>query len=302
MNYITELILPNTVTIMNDFTYEIPNEEGFMKALLVHLKVNGLGEIAELLKGSSCEISHNQQFAYPAGRYNSFWTTLTIRIPVNEFENAVNKITDDVQRKILGMANKIMLEKAGLDILTISIFPSLEVTPFEGSLIPDLQSASEIMSNSLSKEILPEDITEKGKEMADVYVYLYCVENTLRLFVEKVAKENYGNSYFLSLNLNSPINKKLKIRKNDEIKNQWLRMRGDSEIFYLDFDDLGSIIRSNWQIFKRFFPSQEWIVGKVTELSKCRNLVAHNSYIGKSERELIRVYFNSILRQISSTI
>lgn len=108
--------------------------------------------------------------------------------------------------------------------------------------------------------------------------------------------------YFSSLNTNKDINKKIKVRKRDEGKNQWLRIRGNSEIFYLDFDDIGHIIRNNWEIFKTYFPSQEWVVTKIIELSKCRNLVAHNSYIGKSERDLIRVYFNAILRQISSTV
>jgi hypothetical protein len=122
------------------------------------------------------------------------------------------------------------------------------------------------------------------------------------LFLEKIAKENYGDNFFSSLNTNKDVKEKYEVRKKDERKNQWLRIRGNSEIFYLDFDDIGYIIRNNWEIFKTYFPSQQWIVPKIDELSKCRNLVAHNSYIGKDERDLIRVYFNAILRQISSTV
>lgn len=149
-------------------------------------------------------------------------------------------------------------------------------------------------------EILSDEIKQKGKEMADVYIYLYCIENALRLFIEKIAKDKYGNSYFTNLRTDTDIVREIRNKKIDEEKNQWLRIRGDSELFYLDFNDLGSIIRNNWELFKVYFPSQEWICTKITELSKCRNLVAHNSYFGKDERDLIRVYFTTILKQINS--
>jgi hypothetical protein len=287
---------------MSDFTYETPNEEGFMKALLAKLKVEGFEEIAETLKGSKCEIVHNQQFAYPSGRWNAFRAEIIIRIPVSEYELAVKKVTGEIRNKIISIADDLMPKEAGLDVLSMSLSPCIEVTPVEESLLSDLQRVTETLSEGLTKEIFPKDIEEKGKEMADVYVYLYCIENALRLFLEKIAKENYGDDYFSNLNTSNDVNKKLNVRKRDEEKNQWLRIRGDSEIFYLDFDDIGYLIKNNWEIFKKYFPSQEWIVTKIIELSKCRNLVAHNSYIGKDERDLIRVYFNTILKQISSTI
>lgn len=273
-----------------------------MQALIVQLKVEGFKDIARILKGSSCEIVNTQQFAYPQGRWDAFWARIILRIPVNNYELAFKKITEEIKTKIRSVANNLMPKEAGLDVLSIDLSPSIEVTPLEESSILELQKASEILSEGLNEEIFPEDIKKRGKEMADVYIYLYCVENALRLFLEKISKENYGDDYFPSLNTNRDIDKNLAIRKRDEDKNQWLRIRGNSEIFYLDFDEIGFIIRNNWEIFKKYFPSQEWISTKITELSKCRNLVAHNSYIGKEERDLIRVYFNAILRQINSTL
>jgi hypothetical protein len=34
-------------------------------------------------------------------------------------------------------------------------------------------------------------------------------------------------------------------------------------------------------------------------MAECRNLIAHNSYIRKTERDLIKSYYNSIIMQIS---
>lgn len=86
-------------------------------------------------------------------------------------------------------------------------------------------------------------------------------------------------------------------RENAESK-KWLSIRGN-ELFYLDFKDLGNLIDSNWNIFKDYFPSRDFIIPKLNEMADCRNLIAHNSYIGDTERSLIKTYYNVILKQIS---
>ena len=284
---------------MTEFTYETPDREGFLRALLVQLKVEGMTDIADILRGSKCEIVHHQQFSRK--RWNAYSTEIIFHVPVDKYELAIKEITDEIREGIVGTADNLMPKEAGLDVMSVGLVPSIGPTPLEESLISDLERSTEILSQELIEEILPEDVKEKGQDMADAYVYLYCVENALRLFVDKIARENYGADHFPNLITNREIDHKLRVRRRDEQRNQWLRIRGDSEIFYLDFDDLGSIIRNNWDIFRSYFPSQEWIVTKIEELSKCRNLVAHNSYIGQEERDLIRVYFNSILRQIGSS-
>ena len=138
--------------------------------------------------------------------------------------------------------------------------------------------------------------------MAEVYLYLYCVENSLRLFIEKIAMKKLGKDYFGKLEINKSIREGVVRRKEEEVKNSWLRIRGDSEIFYLDFDDLGSIIQNNWDLFSEYFPEQSWIVTKIKELTSCRNLVAHNSYVQSHEKDVIRVNYVSILRQLDSVM
>lgn len=287
---------------MGEFTYKLPDEGAFFKALLIKLKAEGLIDIKEILSDSRCELAGTQSFAYPrGGRYNAFIAQIIFYIPLYRYELAEEKITDEIKSKIVEIADSLISPKAGYDILSVKLTPSLETTS-EQSLSSDLQRVTETLPVELTRIILPDDIKEKGKEMIDAYFYLYCVENALRLFVEKVAKSKYGDSYFSCLNANTDIQKKIKQRQRDEEKNLWLSVRrGNSEIFYLDFDDIGFIISNNWEIFKTYFPKLDWIVPKIDELSKCRNLVAHNSYIGNNERDTIRVYFNNILNQIRST-
>ena len=68
-----------------------------------------------------------------------------------------------------------------------------------------------------------------------------------------------------------------------------------------DFKDLGNLIDSNWELFKNYFPNRDFIIPKLNEMADCRNLIAHNSYIGDTERNLIKTYYNVILKQISET-
>lgn len=66
----------------------------------------------------------------------------------------------------------------------------------EEDLITDLENQSDRVSGKILSAILPNDIKEKGYYMAEVYTYLYAVENSLRLFIEEVCKKEYGGNYF----------------------------------------------------------------------------------------------------------
>jgi hypothetical protein len=190
----------------------------------------------------------------------------------------------------------------GLDVMNVKFAPRMITNGEEETLTEVLEQTIQSISNEVKKDIFPHDLFLLGKEMAEAYLYLYCVENTLRLFIEKIAKEEWGDAYFDKLNLNQDIKKLLKGRERNEAKNKWLRFRGDSKIFYLDFSDLSSVIRNNWDIFSNYFPDQNWICTKISELAEIRNLVAHNSYIGKKEKDLLKAYFTVILQQLNNTL
>ena len=116
--------------------------------------------------------------------------------------------------------------------------------------------------------------------------------------MSKVGTDSIGINYFDSIKISADIRRRVSGRKENEKKNKWKSVRGDSNVFYLDFADIGLIIVNNWNIFSRYFPDQSWISSKINELAECRNHIAHNSYIGSHERDVIRIHFTSILKQI----
>ncbi|OPY27258.1 MAG: hypothetical protein A4E27_00582 [Methanobacterium sp. PtaU1.Bin242] len=191
-----------------------------------------------------------------------------------------------------------MPAEVGFDVTYVEFSPVLAENTTQKSLIEDLEDTTSTLSEEIIKELLPLDVKQNGREMAEVYLYLYVVENSLRLFTEKIGLNKFGDNYFDKLNLNKDIKKKIQGRKEKENKNKWLSIRGDSELFYLDFEDLNFIIQNNWSIFKPYFPDQNWITTKIKELASCRHLVAHNSLIDDHGRNVIKTYYTSILRQL----
>ena len=139
---------------------------------------------------------------------------------------------------------------------------------------------------------LPDDIKDKGKEMSKAYLMLYCVENTIRIFIQDKAK-TMSSPLFLS----NSVKKKIVDRKNNEAQNKYLSIRGNSDLFYLDFKELGDVIVNNPTLLN-YFPNDLWVKVKIEELGNIRNLIAHNSFIGELETKIIAANYESILRQI----
>ena len=228
--------------------------------------------------------------------------TVYFYVPLDKYESVIAFFNDEMKKSLIEICDSIMPKKAGLDVKYVDFSPSLEEIQTEKSMIKELEKETlKDIPQELQIKIIPSDIIEKAKDMSQAYTFLNIVENTLRLYIDKKCKELLCDDYFIKLNVSGDMKINIERRKKDEERNQWLRIRGDSDIFYLDFDDLGNLIKNNWILFDSNFPSQEWITTKVVELSKCRNLVAHNSYIGKDELDVIRVNFTQLLKQLSST-
>lgn len=159
----------------------------------------------------------------------------------------------------------------------------------------DIQEISEKI-NYGKINLLPDDIKTKGVEMSEVYLYLYCIENSLRIFIEQIIQSEMIT-----------IPKKVKITidkmRISEQQNKYLPIRGNNDLFYCDFIQLGQIIISNWTVFKKYFPNEDehWVNVNINELYKIRCLVAHNSFVSQNERNALKVYYNNIISQIKLT-
>jgi len=146
---------------------------------------------------------------------------------------------------------------------------------------------------------LPSEFIDKGSEMSEIYYNLFVFENFLRLFIEQIAKDEFGTNFWKKLTINKKINEKIKERKDNEKNKKWMSIRGDSDLFYTDLLDLKTIISSNWSLFRHLFPKEQWLTSKLEELYDLRNKVAHNSYLGWNEQQTADTYITNIYSQLS---
>jgi len=149
---------------------------------------------------------------------------------------------------------------------------------------------------------IPADFFEMANGMTEIYYNLFLFENFLRVFIENVAKEKYGENYWKKLSINKNIKDKINKRKEDEKNKRWLSVRGDSFLFYTDLIELKTIFISNFSLFQKFFPKESWITSKLEDLYDLRNKVAHNSYLTETERQTVETYVNNIYAQLKVKI
>ncbi len=278
---------------MANFTYEAPNENNYLIVLIKYLKHHKENAVASILEGSKCKILNSSQFS--GRRWNNMQTEILFEVPFDKLE----LVTDEIKSKLINFCDEIMPKDVGFDVMSVDFKPRLDAEE-KLDVISDLDKTANAISSEILAKVLNSDLIQKGKSMSEVYLYLYCIENSLRIFIEKVLKDKYGDNYFDQIS--DGIKRTISERKINEQKNKWLSLRGSSDLFYLDFKELSSIIRSNWSLFEKYFPNQEWIASKIDDLSQVRNLIAHNSFVSEQERKLMKSYFEIILKQIDQNM
>lgn len=144
-----------------------------------------------------------------------------------------------------------------------------------------------------SIKLLTPDLVDKGRKMAEVYLYLYGVENSLREFIRTVNEKN-------PIKIPKDVQKKIDGMKDKAAQRKYLPVRGDNDLYFCDFVELGQIMNSNWEIFKSYFPgqSEHWIKVKIDELYQVRCLVSHNSFVDDDAIQLLKANYKSVIAQI----
>lgn len=282
-----------------DYTFSLPfTNEKFMDGIKRELKRRGDTTLYMYLKDAKVSIDElgTSYYVDHSGRWNAKGVNISFKVNPLALDSLIN---GEYKRILTKICDDFIPGEVGFDIKDIVYVEDLSRDFENEDIMADLEAQVSNTSNSILKKILPDDILNKGQEMAEAYTYLYSVENSLRLFIELVAKEKHGEEYMTQLTITTSLRNTISGRKEKASQNKWLSIRGDNDLFFLDFKDLGAVISNNWALYKPYFNSQDFIIPKLNEMAECRNLIAHNSYISKIERDLLKSYYNSITMQIS---
>jgi len=144
---------------------------------------------------------------------------------------------------------------------------------------------------------VPENIRGGSIQMQRWYRILFVFENLVRDFIITRLTELDGENWF-DKRATSPMKKKVEARQKDEEKNQWHVGRNKHPIYYLDFGDLGLLMTNHWTVFNDFFDNQTWILSRIQDAERTRNVIAHTNLLSSEEGERLELYLRDFLRQI----
>jgi len=150
--------------------------------------------------------------------------------------------------------------------------------------------------------LLSKIVLDDAKRMTYIYGVIYIFENSLREVIRVIMTKKYGSDWWEKMT--NPkienIKKKVKSRKEDEKKNPWHGERGDHQLCYIDMGDLNTIFEEFWADFESLFPNKNWLITRVQEISRSRNIVDHHNPLSINDQERITIYFKDWFKQVNS--
>ena len=151
----------------------------------------------------------------------------------------------------------------------------------------------------LSDPLLPKRVLGDAKAMANVYAELYVFENSVREVIKQALLRTHGNNWW-DVCISQKIRDFAQSRMDDDERNAWHGRRGKHPIYYIDISHYISIIQSRWSDFEDLFPNQSWVVERINEIARSRNVIDHHNPLQKADQARIRVFFADWCKQVES--
>lgn len=273
-----------------EYTYKLPKDRELFEGVKIMIKAMPSSEVNnELIKLLDIANWEIQETGLYCG-WNRLGIVVYLNIPIQVYIG-IESQKDTLESHLMEICNKVIPTVAGYSVEEVVISSILGATkdPIEEimKIVPD--------DNYLS---ISNDLIEKGKRMANAYVALYALENHIRNYIDTKLTEKIGADYIISIAIPKKLKQGIETRKSQKQSKKWLPLRGDNDLYYLDFIDLADVIANNWDYFKDDIPSQEWIKIKMQDVYDIRCLIAHNSYISDDNIQLLESTTKQIISQL----
>lgn len=145
-------------------------------------------------------------------------------------------------------------------------------------------------------DILPKLLVAQALENSESYPVLFIFENSLRNLICSILGKKYGHNWWKE-KVNKKIRSDVAKRIQEERSNPWRGSRGPEPIFYTDFSNLATILRSNAidfePIFKGITGGLSFLTRRLDELNGVRHNIAHTNPLKAIDRELMNLYFKN---------
>ncbi len=141
---------------------------------------------------------------------------------------------------------------------------------------------------------------ENAREMSNLYVALYCLENSMRKLIESVLRKELGEEWWDKV-ATSRMKNKHNTRLENEKSARWIPARsGFGPLYALDWPDLISIMRKREDLFIPYI-GEVGFLHRYEDLGRLRNIIAHNGVLSDSKQsDRVRLAFHDWVEQLAS--
>jgi hypothetical protein len=136
--------------------------------------------------------------------------------------------------------------------------------------------------------------------MMHAYARLFLLENSMRLFIEKILTEKLGEDWWDKAASSSMKKKHAKRVENEKAK-KWAPSRGDvGPLYAIDWTDLITIIRKYPEYFVPQIKEINFL-HRYEDAGSYRNVVAHNGIFEDEDSfDIIKIYYRDWVKQLST--
>lgn len=220
-------------------------------------------------------------------------------IVAEKFANWFNRASEILEGA--GMNDELTLWQRALNGIRFSDDESLPfaISMVESTLLAILNRLE--LADVVNAPYLQKVDIKNSYKMSELYVILHCYENSVRRFIEKIFVEKFGEGWWEKVS-NTPQRNEVNQRIDKEKKKKWISPRGDSSpLYYLNWGDLGNLIRKHEDIFLPYIGSLSFVESRFSELEGLRNIVAHNGVLPSDDDfQRVIISFRDWCRQIGS--
>lgn len=158
--------------------------------------------------------------------------------------------------------------------------------------------SDEQISQTLSIDLMDEDIVFSAKKMAIIYTATASFENSVRELISGVLAENKGETWWLDVakGIRDPAEK----RMEEEKKTKWHTQRGQDPINYTTLGNLLAIMRHNWTEFEPYIQDIGWAEAIFDGIERSRNVIMHSGDLEKADIERLGIFIRDWIKQVGT--
>lgn len=142
----------------------------------------------------------------------------------------------------------------------------------------------------------PELLRRDAAQMAIHYQVLYALENSIRDMIIGRLAEQYKGNWWIERVPDSVRDTASKNREREA--HQGITPRSNRDIDYINFGELGEIIKKNWDIFSDTFKNRNAMERILASLNMLRGPIAHCSVLAEDEVDRLHLALKDWFRQM----